>query len=49
MVAAKASTSAMDNIGRFGERPCAAPFTTQGFRLMSSSATALVSMALSSR
>ncbi len=49
IAAARASTSAMDSIGRSGDLSCEAPFTTQGFRTISSSATALVSIAFKIR
>ena len=47
--AVRTSTSAMDSIGRSGDRSCDAPFTTHGFRPMSSSATSVAWMPLSSR
>lgn len=41
MASARASTSAMLNMGRSGERSCPAPLTMHGFRPISSSVTAV--------
>ena len=49
MAAARASTSAMLSMGRSGERSWPAPLTMQGFRRITSSATAVVKIPRRSR